>query len=291
MTWLLDVIEEYESEAMEEQLRLHLTPTERIFANIATIMERLGHGQSLSPLQHSVLDFCRDVRKSPDRSQFWSDIDTYVRRILLERGYVQSIECEIKGNEIWARATTLLDNAMDLQHLDAIFAAVSRWINAPVTAEDEGTNFHDDPITSRLCRNWSQLLSSLFLDASDRLALKMDMWQDLFRLVLPSVRGCAYVTFPRVESAGPVIEAVLENAHVHLANLIPSFVTIQSVSTLKCSVFDEAADCVTESGTTIRIQMSQIQAEIRDAPVAMRVKSIFEVFDTALGEMRCPKHC
>jgi hypothetical protein len=134
-------------------------------------------------------------------------------------------------------------------------------------------------------KDWSNLVSSLFLDSRKHFHIKSGLWKDLAGILFPSVRGFGYVTFPRIEFVSPSMELVLENVNVSFANLLPTYVNLEWHDFVKYSPFPEVKEaCSTGTHSRIRLRATQIQGEVRDAMISFKWKKGVTVQDMALGE-------
>jgi len=271
-----------------------LTATRQILINVITLIQRFARGKSVSPIQRAILKVYEDMIATPELRALWDDIDAFVRCILLQHGYINTPQCAVEARALFARADKWLNNTVYWAHWNALTTALSWFFGTSYFSEDEETDssgkpkpwFKDDPLTNRLEEDWDSFVSSLFLDARRHMTVKRALWRDVGNMLFPTVRGFGYVTIPRLEFVSPNMELVLENVNVSLANLLPTYFTIEWYDKVKCSPFQEAQQaCMTGSYSRARIRATQIQGEVRDAMLALNWKKGVKIKDMALGEL------
>jgi hypothetical protein len=175
-----------------------------------------------------------------------------------------------------ARGKEWLENELYAAHWKALCGNISSWLGIATGGLKKGRDwFRDDPTTRRLETDYTRLVSALIKDSRGRPTFKRHVWTELAGLVFPATKEWGYITLPRVELSTPKIELVLENVHIALANVLPSLVKFEEHDMLTVSPFDQLRSaCELGSRTRLRFQASQIQAEVRDALIALDWKSM-----------------
>ncbi|GMK53994.1 hypothetical protein CspeluHIS016_0105800 [Cutaneotrichosporon spelunceum] len=131
--------------------------------------------------------------------------------------------------------------------------------------------FADDALTHELKTQWTQLTDALLLD-NEQLVFKRVLWSEFGKLAITGINWRGFITLPRMEVVSPSVELVLENLHVSLANLFPSILDFQVHDQTRFSPFAELrGSCEAATRTRLRIQAEQIQADLRDMLVSVRV--------------------
>lgn len=309
MAWLIDAFQAYQVEMFAARFPGKPHPTSRmtlyslpgmrkIFSNIITIMERFARGKSVSPIQNAIQKVYEDVIGTPELRSLWEDIDNLLHRIVLQHGFINTEGCAIEARSLYERAEKWLDNTVYWAHWNAVMSGLSIWLGSSSIPSDmnqqlrhhSGTStvstwFHDDPLTRRLEKHWNKLMAALFLDQRKRFIWKRSLWKDIGELTVPAIKGMGYITFPRVEFVSPNIELVLENVNVSLANLLPTYVTLDSHEQLKISPFPETeTNCADSTYSRVRVRATQIQGEVRNSMVALKWKRGFKLTIMALRE-------
>lgn len=284
MTWLLDTFQYYEREAAENpDLSPFPNSTRELLARVVEIMERFANGRSLSGVQGSIQQLYRKILHDPNFAVLGTDTDVYLRRVLLDRGFLQHHDCVPQAEELWDRWNQWFADELNRAQWNVFFTAVSAWLGIKDDDPEPEVWFPDDPVTSRLTKDLQQVASKLLQN-------KRVVWADLGRLFFPSVCGWGYVTIPRFEVCTPKVELVLENIHLSLANVIPTITTYKSQDIFKFTPFDELdAYCASKNRKRIQLRLDQIQADARDILASVRLKR-FPLFEQGKADVRLSRH-
>lgn len=270
-----------------------MTVTRRIIANMVILTERFAHSRSLGPVQRQINTLYTYVLEDPTSRQLVLEIDTFIRRVLTESGYVLNDECMAQGQELWSRLSAWLSNEVYAAQWNAMWHGVSQFLGfAPGLDGDSdstsklGSNasnwFSDEPLTRELETRWTAFTESLLMD-NDRVVFKRSMWSDLGRLFCSAVNWRGLVTLPRVELVSPNVELVLENLHLSLANVFPTVLDLRIDDRVRFSPFRELqSTCAAATKTRIVIRGQQVQADVRNALVALKFVKL-NIFDKGLG--------
>lgn len=273
MSWLLDTFQYYEREAAENPDNSpFLNSTRELLSRVIQIMERFANGRSLSGVQGSIQQLYRKFLYDPDFGVLGTDTDAYLRRVLLERGFLQHENCVPQAEELWDRWNQWFADELNRAQWNVFFVAVSTWLGVKDDDPEPEVWFPDDPVTSKLETDLRRVAVLL-------LGKKRVVWSDICRLIFPSVCGWGYVTIPRFEVCSPKVELVLENIHLSLANIIPTLTTYKSQDIFKFTPFDELDDyCASKNRKRVQLRLDQIQADAKDLLASVRVKrfSLFE---------------
>lgn len=280
MSWLLDTFQYYEREAATNpDASPFLNSTRELLSRVIEIMERFANGRSLSGVQGSIQSLYRKILYDPNFAVLGTDTDAYLRRVLLERGFLQHVDCVPQAEELWDRWNQWFADELNRAQWNVFFAAVSTWLGVKDDSPDPELWFPDDPVTSRLTEDLRRVAVIV-------LGNKRMIWADLCRLFFPSVCGWGYVTIPRLEICSPKVELVLENIHLSLANIIPTLTTYKSQDIFKFTPFDELdAYCARKNRKRVQLQLDQIQADARDLLASVRVKRLVPFFEQGKADI------
>lgn len=296
MTWLLDLFESYETEMLARKHgqttpATNMAPaSRRIISNIVTIVERFARNRSVEPVQQSILTVYTDILSSPALLRLWDEVDAFIRRILIEPGYILSIDCTAMGNDLETRGRTMLHDELYNAHWTTLVNGVTGWIGwstppAIETAQPPRVRspFVADPLTRRLGREWDKLIRALFLDTRRRLTFKRDLWTDLASLIVPELGKWGYIPLPRVELSNDLFDVVLENVSLSIDNLVPSLVTFEQHDLYRWSPFREAGLDARTVG--MKVVVEQIQVDIKEAPFELHWKKVIKIVDRGLVDI------
>lgn len=267
MKWLLDTFQYYEREvAMNPDASPLLNSTRELLRRVVAILERFANNRSLSTVQLSIIQLYRRVLDDPSFNVLGTDTDAYLRRVLLERGFLQTHDCVPEAEALWDRWGQWFADELNRAQWNVLFKAFSTWLGLQDDDPDPEMWLPDDPVTRRLEEDLRRVARIL-------LGNKRVVWADICRLIFPSVCGWGYVTIPRLEVCTPKVELVLENIHLSLANVIPTLTTYASQDIFKFTPFGELdAYCASKNRKRIQLRLEQVQADARDILACVRVK-------------------
>jgi len=154
INWLLGFIEEYskhgrtlatagkehtEGVTKDENLK-------RATRELRTLLERFANGMSLDIIIDSINDLIDISRKDNSLHEWFEGIDAYVRKVLLEPGYVLEPDCNNHANRLRETGRQFYDEKYRIQ-FDNLFNSIATWFKA----------FGDDPVRFFLSVTWSKV--------------------------------------------------------------------------------------------------------------------------------------
>ncbi|KXN84161.1 hypothetical protein AN958_00365 [Leucoagaricus sp. SymC.cos] len=114
-----------------------------------------------------------DYRRGPGLQPQFKTVNDYVRRVLLESGFVLEPKCNAEGRELREPRRHFYDDKYR-PHFDYLFNRVGAWFNA--TSKDP-----------HFGKDWAQLTKDLVFDSEGSLKFKPELWNDVHRVILPQV--------------------------------------------------------------------------------------------------------
>jgi len=100
-----------------------------------TLLERFANGMSLDTVSRAVDDLIDDARGDDALREWFSAVDTYLRRVLLEPGYVLEPDCNNHANRLRETGRQFYDDKYR-DHFNNLFDSIGTWFKA----------FGDDPV-------------------------------------------------------------------------------------------------------------------------------------------------
>lgn len=108
MEFLLDMISNYQSAATDvtKQSGGHVSNVRqdphyaRAEHSLRTLLERFANNSSMDPIIRAVDDIYKAARQDDDLRAWFKELDSYVRNVLLEPGYVMDEESDREGRRI-----------------------------------------------------------------------------------------------------------------------------------------------------------------------------------------------
>ena len=101
------------------------------------------------------------------------------------------------------------------------------------------------------------------------------LWRDVRQVIVPTmIEQVGYIPIPRIEYTDDKMDLVIENLTLQGRNLFPNIVEISAQTHMKMSPYSAIQD---EYHHSVTLNLSQIQADMRDIAFYFRKKSGFPV--------------
>lgn len=107
----------------------------RATLEIRALLERFANGTSLDIIIGAVDDLIADSRSDDALREWFSAIDAYLRRVLLEPGYVLEPDCNTQANRLRETGRQFYDEKYQVR-FNNLFDSIGTWFKA----------FGDDPV-------------------------------------------------------------------------------------------------------------------------------------------------
>lgn len=135
------------------------------------------------------IDQLIDIAKKDEEFRQWlQSVDAYMRKLLLEPGYVLAPGCNLEGCEVRDSGRRFYSEKYKVI-FDRLFDSIGTWFGS----------MGEDPLNKRFGDDWARLTRDLLFDSEGSLKFKPELWMDIRKVILPSivdrVRG---VTFAAV---------------------------------------------------------------------------------------------
>jgi len=129
----------------------------------------------------------------------------------------------------------------------------------------------EDPLNKRFGEDWARLTKDLLFDSEGSLKFKPQLWDDIRRVILPTVIGqVGCVPIPRIEYTDDALDLVIENITLSGKNLLPNIITMSARNYFRFSPYSVITD---HAEHEVELTFSQIQADIRDVAFYFRKKT------------------
>lgn len=96
------------------------------FEDIRVVLERFANGKSMSMIKHAIDAIVDDTRRDEGLRAWWKSVDGYVRKVLLEPGYVLEPDCNRQANILRDNGRQFFDDKYR-DHFDNLFGSVAEW--------------------------------------------------------------------------------------------------------------------------------------------------------------------
>jgi hypothetical protein len=107
----------------------------RATRELRTLLERFANNSSLDIVLDAVDAIIDDARRDEALSAWFSTVDAYIRKVLLEPGYVIEPDCNNQANHLRENGRQFYDVKYK-GHFDNLFNSIGTWFKA----------FGDDPV-------------------------------------------------------------------------------------------------------------------------------------------------
>ncbi|KAF8874992.1 hypothetical protein BD779DRAFT_1450453 [Infundibulicybe gibba] len=281
LRWLLSYLEEYATHGKtavndnkDHGQKVTNDPSLRTAINeLRTLLERFANGKSLSVVTDAVNKLIADARRDEGLRDWFRSVDSYVRKVLLEPGYVLEPDCNTQGSALRESGRQFYDDKYK-NHFDDLFNSVGSWFRA----------MGEDPLNSRFGEDWARLTRDLLFDSEGSLKFKKELWGDIRKVILPAlVDKIGYLPIPRIEYTDESLDLVVENLTLSGRNLFPNIISLEAHNFVKFSPYNAIKD---ESHHRFTLTFGQMQADMRDVAFYFRKKTgIPKLTDSGLADV------
>lgn len=241
--------------------------------NLQTLLERFADNQSMQPIFDAVNQIYEDSRNDRDLRSWFSELNTYVRKVLSEPGFVMQDECDREGHRLRENSKGFF-NERYKGHREQFTNEVQRFFQS----------YADDRLNQQLGEDFKRLFKGLALDGDGNLTIKPHLWNDIRSVIIPQLaRQVGYVPIPRVEYTDATVDLVIENLTLESQNILPNILEIEVKNYFKLSPYNNVQD---RNKHSFWLSFSQVQADIRDVPFYFKKKSGFpKMSDSGIADV------
>ncbi|KAF8186734.1 hypothetical protein BJ912DRAFT_1032111 [Pholiota molesta] len=266
--WLLSFIEEYAAHGRDAagQGKEHvsgLTDDETLnlcIRELRTLLERFANNMSMDVIIDAVNALVDDARRDEGLRRWWTDVDAYVHKVLLEPGYVLEPDCNTQANKLRESGRVFFQDKYK-DHFNNLFSSIGKWFGA----------MGEDPINRQLGEDWARLTKHLLFDSEGSLKFKPELWNDVRKVIFPSlVDQIGYIPIPRIEYTDDSLDLVVENLTLSGRNLLPNIVELEAHNFVRFSPYSAIQD---DHRHRVRVGFEQMQADMRDVKFYYRKKT------------------
>lgn len=117
-----------------------------------------------------------DARSDEEFRRWFKSVGAYLRKVLLEPGYVLDPKCNPEGREVRESGRRFYDEKYK-SHFDHLFDSIGTWFKA----------VGEDPLVKRFSDDWARFTHALLFDNEGSLKFKPDLWMDIRKVIFPSI--------------------------------------------------------------------------------------------------------
>lgn len=125
---------------------------------------------------HAADQLNTDAQNDEGLKQWFRELDAYVRRTLLEPGFVLSSDCNSDANSLRDSGRSFFEEKYR-SHKDNLFDAIQAWFLA----------WGDDPLNKRFGNDWMRLTKDLLFSEEGNLTFKPALWNDIRKVIVPQL--------------------------------------------------------------------------------------------------------
>jgi len=235
----------------------------RVFNDVKLALENFAGGMSLDALLLGIKDISLATADDVEVQEFWQDIKTFMNRSLKDSEFVKETNYDQAWSAFVSRGRSLLyDNPAYRETLLKIADEADMFTTAVST----------DATTTTLRRSFSNLWKDAFLDDQGRPVLKLDLLQDL-RRVLPSIfkENLAEVSLPRIEYSDNEFDYFSDNIVIHADEILPKYIVLD----VRTAMDTTNPSIESSIDTFIRLQISEMHVSSKNIEFGYKKKTGF----------------
>jgi hypothetical protein len=239
---------------------------------LRTLLERFANNRSIDPIVDAANVLIDDANGDPELKDWFKRVDTYVRKVLLDAGFVIEPDCNNQGHALRDSGRKFYDEKYK-SHFDNLFSTVGDWFKA----------MGEDPLNKRFGEDWARLTRDLLFDSEGSLKFKTALWGDIRKVILPTlIDKVGYIPIPRIEYTDDSLDLVVENLTLSGRNLFPNIISLEAHNFIKFSPYNAITD---EQHHEFTLTFAQMQADMRDVAFYFRKKTGIKLTDSGLADV------
>lgn len=243
--------------------------------DLRTLIERFANGTSTSDLWASISQIYKDADKDQELRGWFKNMDSYIRRCLLEQGYILDESSTKEWDRLYEHGRYLLR--------DKYRGHTDRVIDETKFLADQ---FEKDPHNKAFGDAVQKLFNHLGHDASGKSTFKPHLIKDLTEVILPAVlANINYIPIPRIEYVDPQFDVVIENLVLESDNFMPNVFEVASEHYFRMG----RKKIANKHHNTMDVKVAGIQMDLRDVSFHVKRKRGFPaISDTGIADILLP---
>lgn len=229
--------------------------------DLRTLIERFANYTSLDDLFESINDLYRDADRDPELKDFFKRANRYLRKCLLEQGYILDDSATDEYNQLYEHGNFLLRDRYR-NHTDRVVDEL-KFLN---------DQFNQDAMNRKFGDSCQKLFNDLGNDENGKPTFKPHLVKDLSEVILPAVfENVRYIPIPRIEYTDNMVDCVIENLIIESDNLMPNAVEFASDNYFRWG----RKNIANRSKHSGMLSVSGVQCDLRDVSYYVKKKSGF----------------
>ncbi|KAF6811830.1 hypothetical protein CMUS01_13189 [Colletotrichum musicola] len=241
-------------------------------SDLKTLIERFANGTSTDDLFDSINQIYRDADQDRELKDWFKAMDRYVRRCLLEQGYILDEDSNQEWNHLYDHGRYLLRDKYR-NHTDHVFDEIKFLVD----------QFDQDPQNKRFGEAVQKLFTDLGNDENGKPTFKPHLIKDLSEVIIPAVfENVAYVPIPRIEYSDPQFDAIIENLVLESDNFMPNVLEVNSENYFRWG----RKKIANKHKQSFEIKVAGVQLDLRDVSYHVKRKQGFpSLTDTGVADI------
>ncbi|EFY88531.1 hypothetical protein J3458_020272 [Metarhizium acridum] len=244
-------------------------------ADLRTLIERFANGTSTSNLWESIGQIYKDADKDSELKDWFKSLDNFIRRCLLEQGYILDESSNKEWNRVYEKGRFLLREKYR-SHTD-------RVIDETKFIADQ---FDQDPQNKAFGDAVQKLFNHLGNDSAGKSVFKPHLVKDLTDTILPAVlMNINYIPIPRIEYSDSQVDAIIENLILESDNFMPNIAEVSSEHFFRWG----RKKVANKHHNVVDVKISGVQMDLRDVNFHVNRKKGFpSLSDTGVLDILLP---
>ncbi|KAF7552177.1 hypothetical protein G7Z17_g4512 [Cylindrodendrum hubeiense] len=244
-------------------------------ADLRTLIERFANGTSTADLWESIGQIYEDAEKDQELRDWFKAMDQYIRRCLLEQGFILDDASNQQWNQLYERGRYLLREKYRT-HTDRVLDEIKFVAD----------QFDKDAQNKAFAQSVAKLFKDLGSDVDGKPVFKPHLIKDLTEVILPSVlKNIAYIPIPRIEFSDPQFDAIIENLVLESDNFMPNVLEIASEHYFRWG----RKKIANKNHQSFEVKVAGIQMDLRDVSFHIKRKQGFPaITDTGVIDILLP---
>lgn len=211
------------------------------------------------------------AKDNPTVVAFWTDVDTHLRRCLLEDGFVLVQEADGETRRLLKQFQALEQDYRDL---------ISQLLRQ---SSDFAKAIRPDTYLLKVLDDFKQIGKSLFIAKDGSLLPSRQLWRELWTFVLPNIlEKIGMLPIPRIKYLHPDFDIVIENIALELRHLLPTVLNIKMTNDV-CFNFENISS--TTHAHSLKVKMKGSSLRINELAFAFTSRLGLKFFDRGIADL------
>lgn len=230
-------------------------------ADLKTLLERFANGTSSEDLFDSINQIYRDADQDPELKGWFKKMNSYIRRLLKEQGYVMQDESTREWDGLYDQGQYLLRDKYR-GHTDRILDEFKFF----------GNEFDNDAQNKAFAAACNKLFNHLGQNSEGKPEFKPHLLKDITEIIIPAAfEHIRYVPIPRIELSDPMVDVIVENLIIESDNLAPNVMEFSTDNYWRWG----RKKIANKNKNKIMLSVSGVQLDLRDVAFYVKKKQGF----------------